>query len=73
MFKETSKIIKLNRWNIIAIINTKALTVGQINEDDLLLIDKEFILQDFKGKEADIIYRVKLNDENKTEVFLLPH
>ena len=42
--------------------------VTQINEDDLLLVNKEFILKDFKSKEADIIYRVKLNDADKTEV-----
>ena len=42
--------------------------VGQISEEDLVLIDKEFILKDFKEKEADVIYSVKLKDADNTEV-----
>jgi|GEM_PF-4479204 len=34
--------------------------VDEINEDDLILMDKSFILKDYKDKEADIIYRAKL-------------
>jgi len=33
--------------------------VEQISEEDLVLIDKEFILKDFKEKEADC-YRFRL-------------
>jgi hypothetical protein len=35
--------------------------VANINEDDLELIEKEFILKNFKRKEADIIYKITLN------------
>ena len=34
--------------------------VKLINEENLILVDKEFILEDFKEEEADIIYRVDL-------------
>ncbi|TYQ13261.1 UNVERIFIED_CONTAM: putative transposase/invertase (TIGR01784 family) [Acetivibrio alkalicellulosi] len=43
--------------------------VQDINEDDLMRIDKEFILQDYRKKEADIVYRMKLkNEETKKEL-----
>lgn len=35
--------------------------VNFIKEDNLILIDKEFILKDFKEEEADIIYRVNVD------------
>ena len=35
--------------------------VSEITEESLTLIDKEFIPKDFKEREADIIYSVKLN------------
>jgi predicted transposase/invertase (TIGR01784 family) len=34
--------------------------VDDVSVDDLLLMDKSFILKDYKDKEADVIYRVKL-------------
>ncbi len=34
--------------------------VSSIDEDSVEYINKSFILQDFKGKEADIVYRVKI-------------
>ena len=38
--------------------------VAQISEEDLILVDKEFILKDFRDKEADVIYRVKLKNKS---------
>ncbi|WP_425448427.1 Rpn family recombination-promoting nuclease/putative transposase [Dethiothermospora halolimnae] len=35
--------------------------VKLIEEKDLILIDKEFILEDFKEEEADIVYRVNID------------
>ncbi len=35
--------------------------VSSIDEDSVEYINKSFILQDFKGKEADIVYRVKID------------
>ena len=32
---------------------------AEISEDDLILMDKSFILKDYKDKEADIIYRAR--------------
>lgn len=40
--------------------------VQKIDENSLERIDKSFILQDFKGKEADIIYKIKIDGK---EVF----
>ncbi len=40
--------------------------VNSIDEDSVEYINKSFILQDFKGKEADIVYRVKIDGK---EVF----
>ena len=34
----------------------------EIAEQDLILIDKSYILQDFSNKEADIVYRVRLGN-----------
>ena len=33
--------------------------VNEINEHDLLLVDKSYILPDFSEKEADLVYRLK--------------
>jgi len=38
--------------------------VNEINEDDLILMDKSFILTDYKDKEADVIYRCKLKGKD---------
>jgi hypothetical protein len=38
--------------------------VNLIKEEDLVLIDKEFILEDFKEEEADIVYKVKIGDKD---------
>ena len=35
----------------------------QIDEASLVRIDKSFILQDFKDKEADVVYRAQLKDQ----------
>ena len=37
--------------------------VKDINENDLMLIDKEYILQDYRKKESDIVYRMKLKSK----------
>ena len=34
--------------------------VREICEDDLTLVDKSYILQDFRDKEADVVYRLRL-------------
>ena len=44
--------------------------VHKIDESSLEKIDKSFILQDFKGKEADIIYKVRI-DENEVFFYIL--
>ncbi|AAM23915.1 hypothetical protein TTE0647 [Caldanaerobacter subterraneus subsp. tengcongensis MB4] len=38
--------------------------VNEIDESSLIRINKSFILQDFKNKEADLIYRAKLKDKD---------
>ena len=38
--------------------------VDKINEDDIIKVDKSFIAQDFQNKEADIVYSVKINNQN---------
>jgi hypothetical protein len=35
--------------------------VNNIDEDSVERIDKSFILQDFKGKESDLVYKVRIN------------
>ncbi|GAA0177120.1 hypothetical protein SH2C18_04050 [Clostridium sediminicola] len=42
-----------------------------IKEEDLVLVDKEFILEDFKEEEADIIYKVKINNSEVIFYILL--
>ena len=37
--------------------------VNDIDEDSVENINKSFILQDFKGKEADLVYKVKINEQ----------
>ncbi len=34
-----------------------------VDEASLIRVDKSFILQDFKNKEADLVYRAKLKDK----------
>ena len=41
----------------------------KLDEDSIILLDKSFILQDFKDKEADLVYRVKL--DGKEVVFYI--
>jgi hypothetical protein len=36
--------------------------VNRIDESDMIRVDKEFVLQDYRKKEADIIYKLKLKD-----------
>ena len=38
--------------------------VNSINESNVVKVDKSFILQDFKNKEADVVYWVKLNGKD---------
>ncbi|MDR0949440.1 MAG: Rpn family recombination-promoting nuclease/putative transposase [Lachnospiraceae bacterium] len=42
-----------------------------IREEDVELIDKEFILKDFKDKESDVIYKVKIGKQTVVFYFLL--
>ena len=37
--------------------------VDKIDESDIIRVDKSFILQDFKDKEADLVYRVKMDGQ----------
>ena len=45
--------------------------VEKIDEDGIILVDKSFILQDFEDKEADLVYRVKLNGKEVVFYILL--
>ena len=38
--------------------------VDQLKESDLTLTDKEFVLQDFSGRESDIIYKVDFSNSS---------
>lgn len=38
--------------------------VNEVKEENLVLIDKEFILEDFKEEEADIVYKVNIDGED---------
>ena len=46
--------------------------VKDTNEDDLVRVDKEYVLQDYR-KEADIVYRTKLRSsgEERSRTFFL--
>ncbi|HBN83772.1 MAG TPA: hypothetical protein DDZ89_07995 [Clostridiales bacterium] len=37
--------------------------VNDIDEDNVENINKSFILNDFKGKEADLVYKIKINEQ----------
>lgn len=45
--------------------------VKKIDEDGIILVDKSFILQDFKDKEADLVYRVKMDGKEVVFYILL--
>ena len=49
----------------------KASWVESVKESDLELIDKEFIPQDFREKESDIIYKVRLGEKEAIFYFLI--
>jgi len=38
--------------------------VEELDEEKITRVDKSFILQDFKDKEADLVYWVKLSDQD---------
>src|SRR5690554_4250557 len=38
--------------------------VDEIEETDLVLMDKSYVLQDFSGREADIVYRLKFRNHD---------
>ena len=38
--------------------------VKAIDADDLILMNKSYVLQDFSEKEADVVYRLKTNDKS---------
>jgi len=38
--------------------------VNEIDESQVMLVDKSYILQDFREKESDIVYRLKIKDRN---------
>jgi hypothetical protein len=42
--------------------------VKDIDENDLIRVDKEFILQDYRKKEADIVYRMKIKETDSHRV-----
>ncbi|NJD01607.1 MAG: Rpn family recombination-promoting nuclease/putative transposase [Ruminiclostridium sp.] len=45
--------------------------VSRLDEGNIERIDKSFILQDFKGKEADIVYKVRFGDSEVLFYILL--
>jgi predicted transposase/invertase (TIGR01784 family) len=49
----------------------KAQWVNRISEDDLELVNGEFILKDFRDKEADIIYRARIGAQDVVFYVLL--
>ncbi|MCY6485487.1 Rpn family recombination-promoting nuclease/putative transposase [Clostridium aestuarii] len=63
------KSILSNKKNFIEFMRSfvKKDWVDVINEDNIVLIDKEFILEDFKEEEADLIY--KANIEGRDIIF----
>jgi hypothetical protein len=38
--------------------------VNEIEEDELLLVDKSFVLEDFSEKEADMVYRLRTKEKD---------
>jgi predicted transposase/invertase (TIGR01784 family) len=44
---------------------------AQINEEDIELIDKNFVTKDFRDREADIIYKAKVNGQDTIFYVLL--
>lgn len=65
------KSILSNKKNFIEFMRSfvKKDWVDIINEDNIVLIDKEFILEDFKEEEADLIY--KANIEGRDIIFYI--
>lgn len=45
--------------------------INQITEDDLEIIDKEFIPKDFQERESDLIYKVKLKEREVIFYFMI--
>lgn len=44
--------------------------LDNVEEQDLELIDKEFILKDFKEREADLVYKINSGGKNKKECYV---
>jgi predicted transposase/invertase (TIGR01784 family) len=59
------KFLLSSRRMFLQLLNTfvKQGWVEEIDEKDMMLINKSFILQDFKDKEADIVYRIKIKGQ----------
>ncbi|WP_338835546.1 hypothetical protein [Neomoorella thermoacetica] len=51
MFLELIKTFVREKW------------VETIDADDLILVNKSYVLQDFSEKEADVVYRLKKTDK----------
>ncbi|WXR62504.1 Rpn family recombination-promoting nuclease/putative transposase [Peptostreptococcaceae bacterium AGR-M142] len=68
-YKNTFK----NKDNMIDFLNSfiKEDWVKNIKKEDLVLIDKEFILSNFKDEEADIVYKVNVDGEEVILYMLL--
>ena len=49
----------------------KAPWAENLNESQLRLCDKEFISKDYEGREADLVYEITLDSEDKLYVFIL--
>ncbi|QGP93282.1 Recombination-promoting nuclease RpnA [Neomoorella glycerini] len=45
--------------------------VEAIDENDLILVNKSYVLQDFSEKEADVVYRLKIKDKSVIFYILL--
>jgi len=45
--------------------------VKEIDAKSLIRVDKSYILQDFSKKEADLVYRLKLNEEQEVIFYIL--
>ena len=55
-------------WQSLVVIRNINYKTKDINKDDLIRVDKEYILQDYKKKEADIVYRMKFKNTGTLEV-----
>ena len=59
------KFLLSSRRIFLQLLNTfvKQGWVEEIDEENMMLVNKSFILQDFKDKEADLVYKIKVKEQ----------